>query len=138
MESRKPVTPPRVPAEIRNVLRHLEKWRSNRKHRTPIPELLWRSAAELAHQHGVARVSRLLRLDYYTLKERLDALCREKRGRVETKPSFVELPSFAAGSVLECIVELEDQLGARMRIHVKGGSAPDLAALSRAFWSLEG
>jgi len=70
MESRKPVTPPRLPAELRDVLRYLEKWRSNRKHRMPIPELLSRSATELACQHGLARIARLLRLDYYTLKER--------------------------------------------------------------------
>jgi len=138
MASRKPVIRPRVPAEVKNVLRRLERWRSSRKHRTPIPELLWRSAAELARQHGVTRVSRLLRLDYYTLKERLDTLCRDKGGGPEAKPSFVELPSFAPASVLECVVELEDPRGARMRIQVKGGSAPDLAALSRAFWSVEG
>ena len=37
----------------------------------------------------------------------------------------------------ECILELEDVAGAKMRIHIKGMEAPDLAALSRSFWGSE-
>jgi len=137
MEPRKPVAPPRVPAEVRDVLRRLEGWRRGHKHRRPIPEVLWRSATALARQHGVSRIAKLLRLDYYVLKERLDTLGRDRRGRSEAKLSFVEMPSFAAPSGSECVVELEHPSGARMRIHVKGGTAPDLGALSQIFWSAE-
>jgi len=138
MESRKPVTQPRVPAEVRDVLRRLEGWRRGRKHRRPIPEVLWWSATTLARQHGVSRIARLLRLDYYVLKERADTLGRDKRGQAEAKPSFVEMPPFTPPPDSECVVELEHPGGARMRIQVKGGSMPDLGALSRVFWSAEG
>ena len=137
MDSRKLLTPPRVPAEVRDVLRRLEGWRRGRRHRRPIPEVLWRSATTLARQHGVSRIAKLLRLDYYVLKERLDTLGRDRRGRSEAKASFVEVPSFTSPPDSECIVELEHPSGARMRIHVKGGTAPDLGALSRIFWSAE-
>jgi len=137
MEARKPVTPPRVPAEVRDVLRRLEGWRRGRKHRIPIPEVLWRSAATLARQHGVSRIAKVLRLDYYVLKERLDTLGRDRRGRSEAKASFVEVPSFTPPPDSECVVELEHPSGARMRIHVKGGPRADLGALSRIFWSAE-
>jgi hypothetical protein len=138
MASRKPVIPSRVPAEVRDVLHRLEGWRRGRKHRSPIPEFLWRSAAKLARQHGVSRVAKLLRLDYYVLKDRADTLGRDKRGRAEAKPSFVEMPSFAAPLDSECVVELEHPDGARMRIQVKGGGALDLGVLSRIFWSAGG
>ena len=138
MEPAKLLTPHCVPVEARGVLRRLEQWRRVRKHGMPMPEVLWRSATELARQHGVAKVARLLRLDYYVLKERLGTLARDKRGRSEAKASFVEMTSLAAPSGSECVVELEHPGGARMRIHVKGGSGPDVGALSRIFWSAEG
>jgi hypothetical protein len=138
MASRKPVIPSRVPAEVRDVLRRLEGWRKGRKHRRPIPEVLWRSATTLARQHGVSRIARLLRLDYYVLKERLDTLDRDKKGRAETKASFVEVPSFTPAADSECVVELEHPSGRRIRIQVKGGSMPDVGVLSQMFWSAEG
>ena len=137
MESRKPVTPACIPPEVKGVLRRLEGWRRGHKHRMPIPEVLWRSATTLARQHGVSRIAKLLRLDYYVLKERLDTFGRDRRGRPEAKASFVEVPSFTPPPDSECVVELEHPGGARMRIHVKGGAAPDLGALSRIFWSAE-
>ena len=37
----------------------------------------------------------------------------------------------------ECTLELEDPGGAKLRVHLKGFEAPDLAALSRGFWQNE-
>ncbi len=48
----------------------------------------------------------------------------------------VELTPPMSGGVGECILELEDPGGAKMRVHVKGVEAPDLAALSRSFWGI--
>jgi hypothetical protein len=51
--------------------------------------------------------------------------------------TFLELapPSWAGCG--ECTLELEDAGGAKMRVHLKGFEAPDLAALSRSFWQIE-
>jgi hypothetical protein len=123
-----------VPAEIQKLCRRIEKWRQSRRHRELIPERLWGLAARLARQYGVARIARFARLDYYALRERFDSLDRDGI-QGEKRPAFVEVALPSSASVSECIVEFEHPRGDRMRIHVKGGPAPDLAALSRSFWS---
>ena len=137
MESKKSPTPPDVPPEIERLHRKVEQWRRTRRHREAMPEPLWALAANLARQHSVARVSRVARLDYYRLKERLDSLDRDRVAGAEKQPAFVELALPLSAPAPECIVELEHPRGGRMRIHVKGGPVPDLAALSRSFWSAE-
>lgn len=136
MESKKLPAPLIVPADVQEFCRQIELWRQNRKHREPMPELLWGLAARLARQYSVARIARFARLDYYSLKERFDAL---GRGGVqpEKKPAFVEVALPSSASVSECVVELEHPRGSRMRIHLRGCPAPDLAALSRSFWGAE-
>lgn len=48
--------------------------------------------------------------------------------------TFVELAPSVSVCSRECILELEDPSGAKMRVHVKGVEAPDLTALCRSFW----
>ena len=78
MESKKVSTPVVVPAEIQELSRQIEQWRSTRPHQMPMPEPLWALAANLARHCGVAQVSRFLRLDYYSLKERVQPAERHK------------------------------------------------------------
>ena len=135
MESKKLIAPPVIPAAFRAVHRQIEQWRKTRRHGEPMPESLWTMAADLAGKHGVARVARLLRLDYYSLKDRHEGLARQRNVRSETKPAFVELALPSPIAVPECTLELENPQGSRMRIHLKGASVPDLVLLSRSFWS---
>lgn len=132
MESSKLPAPVVVPPEIQDLSRHIEQWRSTRRHRRRMPEPLWTLAANLARQYSVAQVSRFLRLDYYSLKERLKAADRSKGGP-ESGMTFVELP---ASPIAECTIDLEQPQGCRMRIQVKGSVLPDLAALTRTFWAV--
>jgi hypothetical protein len=55
-----------------------------------------------------------------------------------TGATFVELAPCLSGGVRECILELEHPGGAKMRVHLKGVEAPDLAALTRSFWGTAG
>ena len=71
-----------------------------------------------------------MHLDYYTLKKRLEASDNVQ----ESAPAFIELHPAVATSTPECIIECENRNGAKMRIHIKGMEAPDLNALSSAFW----
>ncbi len=135
MELKKPPAPVVIPAEIQELSRQIEQWRSSRQNRSPMPEPLWTLATNLARQSGVARVSRFLRLDYYSLKERIQPQSPEVTAP-EAGPTFIELPHLAAGPVSECSIELEHPRGPRMRIHVKG-SLPDLAGLARTFWGMK-
>lgn len=140
MKSKKVAASVVVPAEIRELSRQIEQWRSTRPHRTPMPEPLWTVAANLAARYGVAPVSRFLRLDYYSLKERIQPQERHPITVSESRssgPTFIELPSLTAPTVSECSIELEHPRGQRMRIHVKGTALPDLAALTRTFWGIK-
>ena len=38
---------------------------------------------------------------------------------------------------INCLMELEDAEGAKMRVRLQGVATPDLAALSRSFWGFE-
>ena len=138
MESKKSLTTSsEIPSEVEGLCRQIERWRQTRRHLEPMPQRLWALAASLARQHSIARISRLARLDYYSLRERLEALNGKSLAKQEKGPSFIELPLPLCAPSPECIVELEHPRGGRMRIHVKGSPAPDLAALSRSFWGCE-
>lgn len=153
-----------APARLEAVRRRFEDWRRGHRARSRLPERLWVSAVELGRTHGINRTARALRLDYYSLKKRVESSSRKwiesvrpatigrnaatigrktaaapRDPKGPTSATFLEvgpLPSAVAG---ECIVELEDGEGARMRVHLKGAEAieravPDLAALARSFW----
>jgi hypothetical protein len=102
-----------------------------------IPESLWGLAVELATSCGVHRTSKALGLDYYSLKKRIELSASGDRLRSPRATPFVELTVPAKSSGSECVLELEDASGAKMRVHLKGVETPDLAALSRAFWGLD-
>ncbi len=127
-----------APSQLESVRRRLERWRRSRKHRKSIPDALWASAAVLAREYGLARTARALRLDYYSLKDRLETSSRPILPEAGTQPAFVELVPQVAATISECTIELEDQSGARMRVHVKGSAIPNVTALSDAFWRARG
>ena len=151
-----------LPARLEGMRRRFERGRRTRKGRSRIPEALWTAAVKAAGKYGLHRTAQALRLDYYALKKRVEAAGsrRVSGGKVASHPisdrealsgngpftaiapvkgrqavaAFLELAPPASGSSRECILELEDPGGAKMRVHLKGVEAPDLAALSRSFW----
>ena len=126
MESRNLPIRTEIPSEIEELSRRIEQWRSDRFRGRRMADPLWASAVQLATRHGACRVARCLRLDYYSLKERMQC-------GAEPKPTFIELPSLPSAPAMECSIELERPSGSRMRIHVKGTALPDFAALTRVF-----
>jgi len=97
---------------------------------------------------GLHRTSRALRLEYYSLKKRVEqqsTLAADPPAKVagrrrstmpldvSSSPTFVELAPVAERC--ECTVELEDTAGSKMRVCLRGVRMPDLAALSRSFWN---
>jgi hypothetical protein len=127
-----------LPAQLEGVRRRFEHWRLTQPVRSRISDSLWASAVKMAGMYGIHRTAKALRINYYALKKRTEqkatsALDVPPQNAVST---FVELaPPWSAGSG-ECTVEWEDTGGAKMRVHLKGCAAPDLAALSRSFWDL--
>ena len=116
--------------QIDRLRMRFEAWRSRRQPRTRIPERLWESAVQAAKEYGLNKTAKTLRLDYYTLKQKLEI----SSGIQAPAPTFLELSPTATGSTAECIIECENQNGSKMRIQIKGMNAVDLNVLSSAFW----
>ena len=114
---------------IDEVRARFEEWRKNRRGKSPIPDELWSAAAQLARKDGINRTAAELHLDGGKLKR----LMVEKTTSGKPAPVFVELLTPGAISIPECTIELEGRHG-KVRIQLKGASASDLAALSRALW----
>ena len=125
-----------LPPQIESVRQRLERWRRNRRRRSPIPEELWASAVDLARRYGLAKTARALGLDYYSLKERIEAGDRQGSREMSARPAFVEIVPQPMAAVSECTLELEDRSGARMRVHLKGTAVPDITDLSESFWRM--
>ena len=123
---------PAVPAEIQEAQLQFENWRRERKRGARIPGNLWATAVALAKEHGVWPIARALHLDHSRLKRRV------RNGPEDDVKSgaFVELIPQGALQCA-CIVEMEDERGARMRIELNRAAA-GVTALSRTFWSERG
>ena len=81
-----------------------------------------------------------LRVDYYALKKRIEgtpAATASKRPEEAAGATFLELSPPVWPGCGQCTLELENASGAKMRVHLKGVEAPDLAALARSFWQVE-
>ena len=126
-----------LPTRLEGLRRRFERWRRTRKGRSRIPETLWISAVRAAGKYGLAKTARVLRLDYHALKKRVEATASGSISDQGTAATFVELAPPVSGGSRECILELEDPGGAKMRVHLKDVDTPDLAALSQSFWSAE-
>ena len=92
-----PLNTPVVPVKMEQARQQLERWRSTRAHRSPIPEPLWALAVQLARRYGIFATARALRLDYIWLKARLESarrssvVCSKPAFRRAAAPAFVEL-----------------------------------------------
>lgn len=109
-----------------------DRWRRGRKRRGRIPDRLWRMAAEAASIHGVHATARELRLNPTRLKVQLHALAPSQASQ-ETS-NFVEIPWMGATPVPECILEVEDELGRKLRVHLKGSATAQAVSLAPMLW----
>ena len=130
-----------LPARLEAIRRRLERWRQTRHGRSRIPAGLWASAVKAVGRYGLNPTARALGLDYKSLQRHVAAACPSD-GRAgdggpgpEAPATFVELASpVVSGGLAECVLELENVGGAKMRIHLKAVPVPDLVALSRSLW----
>jgi hypothetical protein len=125
-----------VPARAEGVRRRFELWRRKKAgSRDRIPESLWRAAVRLASAYGLSRTAHWLQVNYHALRKRVDS---RKPVAVNhpgcPRPTFLELtPPVQTGSG-ECVVELEDSVGSKMRIQLQGVAMPDAASFCRSLW----
>jgi len=126
--------PPLKPS-VAQVRDQFENWRKTRQKRTAIPEALWEAAVSLSRDYPILQISKALRLNYTTLKNRVQAAHSGSQPRSKCGPAFVELDFGRSTFPSECIVEMEDTTGSKMKMHLKGVAVVDLLELGRAFWS---
>ena len=124
---------PRVAGDILSAVEsQFKRWRESRRRGTRIPAELWADAVRAARACGVSKVATALGLDYYKLKQRLEkapGLARVGGG------GFVEIP-WPSSPASECVFELEDAQGTRLRVALQGASPAELEPLARTLWSL--
>ena len=123
-----------IPKSLVHGQDRFEAWRRSRKVGARIPGRLWSLAVTLAEAHGLSRTASALKLDYHGLKNRVAGRNGDSSS---VAPAFIELTPSPMPPSTECVVEFEDGLGARMRVHLRGCEVPDLVALGRSFWSGE-
>lgn len=118
-----------LPGPVTAVGRRIDAWRRTRPKRGPMPEALWREAAQLAQAHGIHPIACALRLEYYALKRHVDGA---RRPEATAQPAFVEVSVCPSAPAPDCVVEMERPDGARMRVRLP--SQENLIALTEAFW----
>ena len=128
----------------------LAEFRSANRPRTPLPEELWRAAAEIAAQRGMNLTARVLRLDRNSLTKWMDKQAgqaprpeepkrakrkytRRKAAVMETPATFLELLAPSPGSTASCIVEVESPRGGKLRMELKGLGTSEIAQLLHTF-----
>lgn len=118
-----------LPPRLAALSERFEDWRSTRTGADRIPETLWKGAVGCAGRFGPCLTARALRLDYNSLKRRIAAqgACRE------VAPSFVEVLPPGGIPAAECVLEVENRQGTKLRIHLRRATVPDIALLARSF-----
>jgi hypothetical protein len=130
MPRKNPPTSEQLLGEVKEQFRE---WRRTRKSPRPMPEELWQAAVSLSANHSIRQISRELIIDYSTLKKRAQNKKKKAVAKV-SRPDFIELDFSPPRTIPECIIELEDRLGAKMRVHIKNKTDIELLEFVKAFW----
>jgi hypothetical protein len=127
---------PALPSPLESIQYQFEKWRESRKSaRERIPENLWTAAISLCGQYSINQVSRALHLSYTSLKEKIPGLKPVSKKRKISSPFFVELDCHGSFPAAECVIEMENAYGSKMRMSFKGRADLDLLELGKSFWA---
>ena len=136
------VTQARHSESLEEVRERFKCWRDGRGRGEHIPRELWAAAVAIAREHGLPVAVRELQVDGDRLKRRQQAQGEADRplpaSRRETQ--FVELTVAANREPTdrvrcECVIELENTRGTKMRVELNGQGLASLAGLCSAFWS---
>ncbi len=124
------------PPSLNNAKLKFKAWRKTRTRGTRIPEKLWQAAINIFHSEDLTlhKIARALHLNQTDLKKRIHQtvpIIKEA-----SPPTFIEVacetqPDF----ISECIVEMENSNGSKMKMCFRGKTDFDLLELGKSFWS---
>jgi len=106
-------------AALEKVCHLFADWRKAKTIRERIPDHLWQAAADLYHTRGMSinRITRELRLNHSALKAKI-----------------LDMPPAAIAPVCsDCVIEMENQTGVKMRMCFRGRADPEVLGLGRYF-----
>ena len=98
-----------------------------------IPKELWEESARAAAKYGIAAVSVKLRLDYYSLKSRVEERSMGKKSEKEAS-TFVELMPAPVRRNSANAIEFQKAGGSKLRIEFEGELSGELSRLSERLW----
>lgn len=121
---------------LKSVQSDFENWRASKKKGSRIPPSLWEEAVGLYPEFTVSQIATNLSLSYTDLKQRIEKkVVKSSPNQSESVPAFFELDfSAPSASVSECVVEMEDGNGSKMRMCFRGKTDFDLLELGKSFW----
>ena len=119
---------------LNDVRSQFDRWRQSRKRGTRIPETLWQAAVEAAGECGVSKTTQALGLDYYGLKKRVESPDAITESEPAAGREFLEIPLFA--SAADCVLEMVDAEGTRLRVELRGSAAAHCQTLAQVLWSV--
>ncbi len=114
---------------LQEAQRQLELWRLGCRRPGRIPAELWLLAAEAAAEHGVEPTARHLQLNPERLEQWVAEWERTRRPAESAPTEFVELPPVLWGAPGECLVEVEEPSGRKLRISLNGSAVGQLATV---------
>jgi len=119
------------------VREQFDYWRSTRKKRGPIPEMLWEAAVNLTNEYSIHQISKTLRLNYQKFKELAQRKVKGKDDTIASRPQFLELNVSKPYNPVECVIEIEGLQGSRMKMSLKGETGFDLLEWAKIVWERE-
>jgi hypothetical protein len=121
-------------ASLEEVRDQFEDWRRTRKNRRdPIPPQLWKAAVKLAGSYSMHSISKALRLNYSDLKARVDQQFAADKAKALPAADFIDLGCSHNFFESECIVQMQNVCGLKMKMSVKGKVDYNLLQLAKAF-----
>lgn len=115
-----------------SVQARFEQWRKTRSKRELIPNELWLAAIQLTEHYSVCYISKLLKLNYTALKNRIPNTSLTAYPK-NVKPSFIELPSLPSYNSDHCQIDIKRTDGSQMQIRLEHRSQTDLPSLIQSF-----
>ena len=136
---------------LKDVVRHFKDWRESRVRGKRIPGELWDQAVRMCQEHPPERVAGVLGVALGGLKRRLEHGSDGGAARLGHDTEFLEIimstpvasiPDRAASrrelapaATHECVLELENAHGAKMRVQLNGQGLASLGLVCNSFWS---
>ena len=132
---------PAAVSALEEVQQQFQLWRKTKTGRKRIPASLWQAAVEVFYigGHSLHKISKTLHLNYTAFKQHVEqhfpsSIEVESDAPPENSPAFVAFELNPPRFVSECVIEMEDSTGAKMRMCLRGKTDPSILGICKSFW----